>query len=87
MQQKVMPSMRLLQYAGEVIDKNEISAYNCSFIKVDSISAITEIMFVNMSGVGVGYSVEKINADRLPLIQPLQAKLKYVHIVFDSTKG
>ena len=36
---KVMPSMRAMMTAGPALERDNIAAYNCSFIAVDSLRA------------------------------------------------
>ena len=39
---KVMPSMRAMMTAGPALERDNIAAYNCSFIAVDSLRAFDE---------------------------------------------
>lgn len=55
---RVMPSMRAMMTAGPALERDNIAAYNCSFIAVDSLRAFDEAMYVLMNGTGVGFSVE-----------------------------
>ena len=64
----VMPSMRLLQFAGEAVRRNNICAYNCSFIAPTSLSDLHDTMMVLMCGTGAGFSVERKYIDQLPKI-------------------
>ena len=65
---EVLPSMRLMQFAGGFIDKFECGAYNCSFLRVNRLDAFSEITYLLMCGVGVGFSVEKESIASLPVI-------------------
>jgi ribonucleoside-triphosphate reductase (thioredoxin) len=56
---KVMPSMRAMMTAGPALERENIAAYNCSFIAVDSLRAFDEAMYILMNGTGVGFSVEQ----------------------------
>jgi len=67
--QEVMPSMRLLQFAGKAARTNNVCAYNCSFIAPSKLEHFAEIMFICMSGTGVGFSVENANISKLPIIK------------------
>ena len=53
----VMPSMRCLMTAGAALKKENVAGYNCSYIKCDQPRTFDEIMYVLMSGTGVGFSV------------------------------
>jgi len=72
---KVFPSMRALQYAGIPIENNHARMYNCSGIELDDIKVFSEVMFLSLSGCGVGVSLKKRCISKLPpVIQPAQAK-------------
>ncbi len=66
---EAMPSMRLLQFSGAAARRNHVSAYNCSFTAPRTFQDFAEIMFLSMSGAGVGYSVESENIQALPQIK------------------
>ena len=59
MEKKVIPSMRSMQFAGVAIDVNPARIFNCSYLPVTTIDAFNETMFLLLSGVGVGFSVQK----------------------------
>ncbi len=84
---QVMPSMRLLWSAGTAARKNSVAAYNCSFIVPSRIEDLAEIMFLLMSGVGVGFSVESQNVQQFPIIQRQTGELLPVHGIGDSKEG
>ena len=85
--QKVMPSMRLLQFAGRAARKTNICAYNCSFIAPKSLQDFAEIMYISMCGTGVGWSVESENIQALPQIKKQTGKILPVYIIADSKEG
>lgn len=85
--QRVMPSMRLLWSAGPAARSNNIAAYNCSFLAPSRLTDLAEIMFLLMSGVGVGFSVESQNVQQLPIIQHQTGVMLPVHVVGDSREG
>jgi len=64
----VMPSMRALMTAGPALDRCHVAGYNCAYIPVDSPRAFDETMYVLMCGTGVGFSVERENVDKLPIV-------------------
>lgn len=64
----VLPSLRLLWSAGENCRRDNIAAYNCSAMCVDSLDTFGEMMYLLLAGTGAGYSVEKIYTDQLPVI-------------------
>ena len=65
---KVMPSMRAMMTAGPALARDNVCGYNCSYIPVDSPRAFDECMYILMCGTGVGFSVERENVDKLPVI-------------------
>lgn len=87
LEQKVMPSMRLLQFAGDAARKYNICAYNCSFIAPSSLRDFAEIMFILMCGSGVGFSVEQKTVDLLPTIVEQTGEMLPTHVVADSKEG
>jgi ribonucleoside-diphosphate reductase alpha chain len=87
LRQEVMPSMRLMQFAGEPARRCNTCAYNCTFIAPTEISDFAEIMYLSMQGCGVGFSVESENIEKLPQIQKQTTKKVDVHIVEDSKEG
>ena len=51
---KVLPSMRSLQFAGKPIDINNSRIFNCSYLPIDDWRSFSEVMFLLLSGCGVG---------------------------------
>lgn len=82
---KVMPSMRGMQFAGEAILKNNARLFNCSYCPIDDVKAFSEGMFLLLSGVGFGYSVQKEHINKLPKVQT--PKETEVYIIHDSIYG
>lgn len=85
--QKVMPSMRLLQFAGPAAKKTNICAYNCSFIAPRTFRDFAEIMYVSMCGTGVGWSVESENIQALPQIKKQTGNVLPTFVIPDSKEG
>jgi ribonucleoside-triphosphate reductase len=85
--QRVMPSMRLMQFAGDPARKTNVCAYNCSFIAPSQITDFAEIMYISMCGTGVGFSVESESVQKLPQIQKQTGKKLLTHVVGDSKEG
>ena len=82
---KVLPSMRSLQFAGKPIDINNARIFNCSYLPIDDHRAFSEVMFLLLSGCGVGYSVQTHHIEELPEIRkPLKSKR---YLVGDSIEG
>lgn len=85
--QRVVPSMRLLWSAGPAASKTHVAAYNCSYIAITDLKDFSEIMYVAMCGTGVGFSVENKFIANLPLIQPQSGEINPIHTVEDSKEG
>ena len=84
-EKKVLPSMRSLQFAGRPIELNNTRIFNCSFLPIDDWRAFSEIMFLLLSGTGVGYSVQTHHIDNLPEITiPVKHKR---YLIGDSIEG
>ena len=84
---KIMPSMRALMTAGPALERDNIAAYNCSFIAVDSLRAFDEAMYVLMNGTGVGFSVEQKYIDNLPVVADEFFPTATTIVVEDSKLG
>ena len=81
----VLPSMRMLQFAGPAIEKNEARGYNCSYLPIDDYRAFSEVMFLLLGGTGVGYSVQNYHVEKLPTIQQPIGERKF--LIGDSIEG
>lgn len=84
---ELMPSMRSLMTAGPAMDHNDICAYNCAYLTVDSPRAFDEAMMVLLCGTGVGYSVEDEYVRQLPKISECHDSTDTVIRVADSKEG
>lgn len=87
LKQDAMPSMRLMQFSGDAARRCNVCAYNCSFIAPTKLGDFAEIMYISMSGTGVGYSAESRFVEQLPQIALQTGKLAKPYVVEDSTKG
>lgn len=84
-EKKVLPSMRSLQFAGKPIEINNSRIYNCCYLPIDDYRCFSEIMFLLLSGCGVGYSVQTHDIEKLPEIKkPLKSKR---YLISDSIEG
>jgi ribonucleoside-diphosphate reductase alpha chain len=82
---KVLPSMRSLQFAGKPIELNNARIFNCSFLPLDDWRSFSEIMFLLLSGCGVGYSVQTHHIEQLPEIKVPTKQKRY--LIGDSIEG
>ncbi len=84
---EVMPSMRAMMTAGAALARDNICGYNCSYIPVDSPRSFDEAMYILMCGTGVGFSVERENVDKLPVVSENFSNSDIVINVADSKIG
>lgn len=82
---KIMPSMRTMQFSGTAIIKNNARGYNCSAAAIDNPAVFSESLFLLLSGVGFGFSVQKHHVNQLPKLQ-LPTEEGYF-VVHDSIEG
>jgi len=85
---QVMPSMRALMTSGDALARENVAGYNCSYIPIDSPRAFDEVLYILMNGTGVGFSVERQYADKLPTIPDVEFEhTEDVVSVVDSKEG
>ena len=84
---QVMPSMRCLMTAGPALKKENVSGYNCSYVKVDHPRSFDEILYVLMNGTGVGFSVEEAYTNMLPVVPDQLYETDTTIVVADSKLG
>lgn len=84
---EVMPSMRLLMTAGEAVERDNISAYNCSYLAINNKRAFSEALYILMNGTGVGFSCERQEIDKLPVLPTSFKEVDDVIAVGDSKLG
>ena len=86
-ERSVMPSMRSVMTAGPALERDNVAGYNCSFLPADSLRSFDEAMYILMCGTGVGYSVESVYVDKMPVINEHFEKSDTVIVVGDSKAG
>jgi ribonucleoside-diphosphate reductase alpha chain len=84
-ERKILPSMRSMQFAGKPAEINNARIYNCCYLPMDSYECFSEVMFLLLSGVGVGYSVQSDHVEKLPEIRRPTKTRRY--LVGDSIEG
>ena len=84
---EVMPSMRLLMTAGDAVERDNIAAYNCSYLAINNKRAFSEALYILMNGTGVGFSCERQEIDKLPTIPSSFKEVDDVIVVADSKLG
>lgn len=83
----VMPSMRALMTAGQALARENIAAYNCAYVAVDSKRKFAEALYVLMCGTGVGFSCERQEIQKLPSVPETLTPCADVIMVGDSKEG
>ncbi len=84
---EIMPSMRLMMSAGEACERDNIAAYNCSYLAINSKRAFSECLYILMNGTGVGFSCERQEITKLPAIPKELNEVNDVIVVADSKFG
>ncbi|OJI09429.1 ribonucleoside-triphosphate reductase [bacterium CG10_49_38] len=87
LKQRVMPSMRLMWSAGPAARRTNATGYNCTYLAPASFQDLAEVMYLSMSGCGVGFSVESQTAQQFPIIQRQTGNSRRTHVVADSREG
>lgn len=85
--QKAMPSMRLLQFAGKAARRTNVCSYNCSYIAPTTFQDFGEVLYISMCGTGVGFSVESQNVQQLPPVKHQTGKKRPTFVIPDSKEG
>jgi ribonucleoside-diphosphate reductase alpha chain len=83
----IMPSMRLMMSAGEACDRDNIAAYNCSYLAMNNKRAFSEALYILMNGTGVGFSCERQEISKLPAIPEDISVTTDTIVVGDSKLG
>lgn len=84
---KILPSMRSMQFSGKPIELSPNRIFNCSYLPIDDWRSFSEIMFLLLSGCGVGFSVQKHHVDHLPEISKPNVNKRKRFLVGDSIEG
>ena len=84
---EIMPSMRLMMSAGEACSRDNIAAYNCSYLAINNKRAFSEALYILMNGTGVGFSCERQEITKLPIISKDMDDCNDVIVVGDSKLG
>ena len=84
---EIMPSMRLMMSAGEACERDNIAAYNCSYLAMNNKRAFSEALYILMNGTGVGFSCERQEISKLPAIPENISNTDDTIVVGDSKLG
>ena len=83
----IVPSMRMLQFAGEGLSRENMRAYNCSFVAIKDFKDISDIFYILMNGTGVGFSVQRSHISQLPTIAKQESEELAFALVGDSREA
>ena len=83
----VVPSMRAMMTAGTALDRQNVAAFNCSYLPIDDAKAFDEAMYILLCGTGVGFSVEQKYVTELPEVPDQLFPSQTSIMVSDSKEG
>jgi len=83
----VVPSMRAVMTAGAALERQNVAAFNCSYLPIDDPKAFDEAMYILLCGTGVGFSVEQKYVKQLPEVPEQLFDSQTTIVVSDSKEG
>ena len=83
----VVPSMRAIMTTGPALERQNVAAFNCSYLPIDDPKAFDEAMYILLCGTGVGFSVEQQYVSKLPEVPEQLFVSKTSISVSDSKEG
>ena len=83
----VVPSMRAVMTAGAALERQNVAAFNCSYLPIDDPKAFDEAMYILLCGTGVGFSVEQQYVKQLPEVPDQLYDSQTTIGVSDSKEG
>lgn len=84
---EVFPSMRALMTAGSAAEVDDTCLYNCSYLPINTIRSLSDVLYILCCGTGVGFSCEKNETSQLPSIPEIVRNTNLVIDVDDSRAG
>ena len=84
---EVVPSMRAIMTAGKALERQNVAAFNCSYLPIDDPKAFDEAMYILLCGTGVGFSVEQKYVKQLPEVPDKLFDSETTIVVSDSKEG
>lgn len=85
---KLVGSMRLLQFAGQAAQKEQLRGYNCSFVNITTFTDLSDILYLSACGVGCGFSIKRRHVNQLPVINDNWLdEDKNTHFIPDTREG
>ena len=83
----ILGAQRALQWGGDQLLSKHTRMYNCAASYVDRVDFFRQLMFLLLSGAGVGYSVQKAHVNKLPTIEGVQPCISEEYVAEDSIEG
>ena len=83
----IVPSMRAVMTAGNALERQNVAAFNCSYLPIDDPKAFDEAMYILLCGTGVGFSVEQKYVTQLPEVPDQLFPSQTSIMVSDSKEG
>lgn len=84
---RAMPSMRAMMTAGPALERENLAAFNCSYLACNTKRSFSEALYILMCGTGVGFSCERQEIAKLPTVPESINKCDNVIVVADSKEG
>lgn len=84
---RAMPSMRALMTAGPALERENLAAFNCSYLACNTKRSFSEALYILMCGTGVGFSCERQEIAKLPAVPATIIASDNVIVVADSKEG
>lgn len=82
---KVVGSQRALQFGGDAILERNVRIFNCASSYADRPRFFAEYLWLLMSGVGAGFSIQSHHVSQLPSVRSPQSDIEFD--IEDSTLG
>jgi ribonucleoside-triphosphate reductase len=86
-EKKVLPSMRSMQFGGPAVLANNARQFNCCATYMDRPKAFAEVLWLLLSGCGVGYSVQFEHVEKLPSLKRIDRSKVVHHVIEDTIEG
>ena len=83
----IVPSMRAVMTSGPALDRQNVAAFNCSYLPIDDPKSFDEAMYILLCGTGVGFSVEQKYVNKLPEVPDRLYASETTIVVSDSKEG
>lgn len=83
----IVPSMRAIMTSGPALARQNVAAFNCSYLPIDDPKSFDEAMYILLCGTGVGFSVEQKYVNKLPEVPDQLYNSETTVVVSDSKEG